>query len=217
MWSSENIIYLPDATKSQIENAIKLIAGKAGLNSLILFHFSGHSTLSPDGSHVYICPADSSNTSFANDIKDDELERWLDSIPASRRCVILDTCDGGAFLKKPSPDLTIRTYLKKGQKVTRPLAGTGFYKKLSKAGYVVLTACDKNEYSQESSKLQNGVFTYYLVKGLNSPYGADINSNRVISAEETYYYTNPRVTAFNPSQHPQLYDGCPGELTIKTY
>lgn len=217
MWSSLNITYLPDATKSQIENAIKLVAGKVGPDSLILFSFSGHGTLSPDGSHAYICPADSSITSFANDIKDDELERWLDGIPTNRRCVILDTCHSGGFVKKPSPDLIIRTYLKKGQKITRPLAGTGFYKKLSKAGYVVLTACDDDEYSWEDPILENGVFTYFLVEGLNSPYEADINSNRVVSAEESYHYVNPKVIAFTMIQHPQLYDGYTGELTIKTY
>lgn len=217
MWSSVNITYLPDATKTEIENAIKRVARKVGSDSLVLFSFSGHGTLSPDGSHAYICPADSSVTSFANDIEDDELERWLDGIPTSRRCVILDTCYSGAFLKKPSPDLIVRTYLKKGQKVTRPLAGTGFYKKLNKAGYVVLAACDNNEYSQESSELQNGVFTYYLVEGFNSPYGADINSDQEISAEESYYYANPKVIAFTMSQHPQLYDGYPGELTLKTH
>jgi len=217
MWSSVNIIYLPDATKTEIENAIKLIVGKVGPDSLVLFSFSGHGTLSPDGSHAYICPADSSITSFANDIEDDELERWLDGIPTNRRCVILDTCYSGAFLKKPSPDLIIRTYLKKGQKLTRPLAGTGFYRKLSKAGYVVLTACDDDEYSWESPMLENGVFTYFLVEGLNSPYEADINSDQEISAEESYHYVNPKVIAFTMNQHPQLYDGYPGELTIKTY
>ena len=217
MWSSVNIIYLPDATRSQIENAIKRVAGKVGSDSLVLFSFSGHGTLSPDGSHAYICPADSSIKSFANDIEDDELERWLDGIPTNRRCVILDTCYSGAFLKKPSPDLIVRTYLKKGQKLTIPLAGTGFYKKLNKAGYVVLVACDNNKYSQESPVLQNGVFTYYLVEGFNSPYGADINSDQEISAEESYYYANPKVTAFTMSQHPQLYDGYPEELTLKTY
>jgi len=217
MWSSVNITYLPDATKFQIENAIKRVAGKVGSDSLVLFSFSGHGTLSPDGSHAYICPADSSVTSFVNDIEDDELERWLDGIPTSRRVVILDTCYSGAFIKKSYPDLIVRTYLKKGQKVTRPLAGTGFYKKLNKAGYVVLAACDNNEYSQESSELQNGVFTYYLVEGFNLPYGADINSDQEISAEESYYYANPKVIAFTMSQHPQLYDGYPGELTLKTY
>jgi len=217
MWSSVNITYLPDATKSQIENAIKLVAGKVDPDSLILFSFSGHGTLSPDGSHAYICPADSSTTSFANDIKDDELEIWLDGIPTNRRCVILDTCYSGGFVKKPSPDLIIRTYFKKGQKITRPLAGTGFYKKLSKAGYVVLTACDDDEYSWEDPILENGVFTYFLVEGLNSPYEADINSNRVVSAEESYHYVNPKVIAFTMIQHPQLYDGYTGELTIKTY
>lgn len=219
MWSRENIIYLPDAIKTDIENAIEYVRGKIVPDSLILFYFSGHGNLSLDGSHAYICPADSirSDTSFVNDIEDDELERWLDSIPTNRRCVILDTCFSGAFIKKPPPDLIIKTYLKKGQKITTALAGTGFFVKLSKAGYVLLTASDDNEYSYEDPDLKNGVFTYYLDEGFNSPYEADINSSQEISAEESYHYSNPRVIDFNEDQHPQIYDGYTGELTLKTY
>jgi len=219
MWSKENIIYLPDATKTDIENAIENVRVKIVPDSLILFYFSGHGLLSEDGSRAYICPADSigSVISFANDIEDDELERWLDGIPTSRRCVILDTCHSGAFIKKPPPDLIIKTYLKKGQKITTALAETGFFVKLSKAGYVLLTACDDNEYSYEHPDLKNGVFTYYLDEGFNSPYEVDFNSNQEISAEESYHYSNPRVIDFIEDQHPQIYDGYPGELTLKTY
>ena len=219
MWSRENIIYLPDATKTDIENAIEHVRVKIKPDGLILFYFSGHGTLSPDGSRAYICPADSigSVISFANDIGDDELERWLDGIPTSRKCVILDSCYSGAFIKKPSPDLIIRTYLKKGQEPTIALARTGFFIKLSKAGYVLLTACDDNEYSYEDPDLKNGVFTYYLDEGFNSPYKVDINSNQEISAEESYHYSNPRVINFNNEQHPQMYNGYPRELTLKTY
>lgn len=222
MWSSENIVYLPDATKADIENAIEDVRVKIEPDGLILFYFSGHGNLSPDGSRAYICPADSSCTSFVNDIEDDELERWLDDIPTNRRCVILDTCYSGAFIKKPPPDLIIRTYLKKDQEPTVALAGTGFFIKLSKVGYVLLTACDDNEASWEHRDLKNGVFTYYLDEGFNSPYEVDINSNQEISAEESYHYSDPRVTDFvkdfiNAKQHPQIYDGYPGELTLKTY
>jgi len=217
MWISENIVYLPNATKTDIENAIEYVKVKIEPDGLILFYFSGHGNLSPDGSRAYICPADSSYTSFANDIEDDELERWLDGIPTNKKCVILDTCFSGAFIKKPPPDLIIKTYLKKGQEPTIALARTGFFIKLSKAGYVLLTACDDNEASLESSKLENGVFTYYLDEGFNSPYEVDINSNQEISAEESYHYSNPRVTDFNMNQHPQIYDGYPRELTLKTY
>jgi len=222
MWSRENIIYLPDATKTDIENAIENVKVKIVPDSLILFYFSGHGNLSPDGSHAYICPADSSYTSFANDIEDDELERWLDGIPTNRRCVILDTCFSGAFIKKPPPDLIVKTYLKKDQKITTALIGTGFFVKLSKAGYVLLTASDDNEASWEHRDLKNGVFTYYLDEGFNSPYKADINANQEISAEENYFYSNPKVTEFvrnfmNNEQHPQIYDGYTGELILKTY
>lgn len=124
---------------------------------------------------------------------------------------------GGFFIKAPPPDLIIKTYLKKGQKITTALAGTGFFVKLSKAGYVLLTACDDNEYSYEHPDLKNGVFTYYLDEGFNSPYEVDFNSNQEISAEESYHYSNPRVIDFIEDQHPQMYDGYPGELTLKTY
>jgi len=222
MWSRENIIYLPDATKTEIGNAIEHVSVKMVPDGLILFYFSGHGNLSPDGSRAYICPTDSSYTSFANDIEDVELEKWLDDIQTNRRCVILDTCFSGAFIKKPPPDLIIRTYLKKYQEPTIALTGTGFFIKLSKAGYVLLTACDDNEASWEHRDLKNGVFTYYLDEGFNSPYQADSDSNQEISAEENYHYSNPRVTKFvkdfiNAKQHPQMYDGYPGELTLKIY
>jgi len=224
MWSSENIVYLPDATKTEIENAIEDVRVKIERDGLIIFYFAGHGNLSPDGSRAYICPADSikSDTSFANDIEDVELERWLDGIPTSRRCVILDTCFSGAFIEKPPPDLIIRTYLKKDQEPTMALAGTGFFVKLSKAGYVLLTASDNNEYSYAHRDLKNGVFTYYLDEGFNLPDEADINANQEISAKEIYHYSDPRVTDFvkdfiNKKQHPQIYDGYSGELTLKTY
>jgi uncharacterized caspase-like protein len=222
MWSRENIIYLPEATKTDIEDAIEKVKVKIVPDSLILFYFSGHGNLSPDGSRAYICPADSFYASFTNDIEDDELERWLDGIPTNRRCVILDTCFSGAFIKKPPPNLIVRTYLKKDQKITTALTGTGFFVKLSKSGYVLLTASDDNEASWEHRDLKNGVFTYYLDEGFNSPYEVDINTNQEISAEENYLYSNPKVTEFvrkfmNNEQHPQIYDGYPRELTLTTY
>jgi len=219
MWNNENIIYLPDATKKDIENAIEQVKVEIEPDSLVLFYFSGHGTLSPDGSRAYICPADSISfpPSFANDIEDDELESWLDGIPARRRCVILDACYSGAFIRRPPPDKIIKTYLKKDQRITIALVKTGFFIKLSKAGYVLLTACDDNEYSYEDPDLKNGVFTYYLDEGFNPPYEADINSNQEISAEESYHYSNPRVIDFIEDQHPQIYDGHTGELTLKTY
>jgi len=117
MWSNENIVYLPNATKTDIKNAIEHVKVKIEPDGLILFYFSGHGNLSPDVSRAYICPADSSYTSFANDIEDDELERWLDGIPTNRKCVILDTCFSGAFIKKPPPDLIIKTILKRIKKL----------------------------------------------------------------------------------------------------
>ncbi len=67
-----------------------------------------------------------------------------------------------------------------------------------------MTASDVHESPIESSLLGHGVFTYYLVEGLDGP--ADVNGNLNVSAEEAYNYAAPRSTAFYQGMHPQLRD-----------
>ena len=52
-----------------------------------------------------------------------------------------------------------------------------------------------------------------------SPGRLDLYVHRPLTS---YLYSNPKVTEFvrnfmNNEQHPQIYDGYPGELTLKTY
>src|SRR5262249_37874204 len=56
---------------------------------------------------------------------------------------------------------------------------------------VVLTAGDADQLSTEVPMLQHGVFTYYLLQGMQG--GADMNANGKISLKDLYEYTWSRV------------------------
>lgn len=68
---------------------------------------------------------------------------------------------------------------------------------------------------------QNSVFTYYLIKGMyGKPAPADKNLNKKVTAEELFKYAKKRTTNYVTSnfypyqQHPQKFDGRPGQLTL---
>jgi len=88
---------------------------------------------------------------------------------------------------------------------------------LAEEGRIILAASRWNEYAYGDSGLKNGIFSYYLTQGLKG-LADGINGymkNNEVSAEEAFTYAAPLTTARarNP-QHPQMYDGIPGEVTL---
>jgi uncharacterized caspase-like protein len=86
----------------------------------------------------------------------------------------------------------------------------GLFDGLSKTGRVILASCKKNEKAGIFS--DNGIFTYYFVEGLEG--SADINQDNWVSAEEAFEYAKPRTTLEWSRQHPQMYDGVPGQVKL---
>jgi len=77
---------------------------------------------------------------------------------------------------------------------------------------VVSSATRSDEYADESPSLGNGVFSYYLIQGLENSnvWGSD----NLCSAEELHEYAAPLTTTYNSSQHPQLKDNYSGSLYL---
>lgn len=71
---------------------------------------------------------------------------------------------------------------------------------------VISSACAANELSYESSSIQHGFFSYYLISGLTQ--------SVISTAEQLHNYASPLTTQAKPSQHPQLKDNFIGELNI---
>jgi uncharacterized caspase-like protein len=212
-WKKENIIKLVDsaATKTSIQNAIDNLSNKVEPNDLFLLFYAGHGSYTAD--QPPIDEADGFDEYFLTHdleaILDDELAIMLEKIKSKQVVVIIDACFSGGFFKVA--DIEARTVPgKPHEKLIDTINGD-----LAKQGYVVLTASDEDETCAESSTLQNGVFTYYLLEGMSSkPFPADLNNNQKVSAEEAYVYAAPRATNFNPHQHAQLWDAIPGEAEL---
>jgi hypothetical protein len=202
VWPEDHLKLLinEQASRSSIESVIKdWLAPKETAESVVLFFFSGHGAQGldqppfdeADGKDEYICPYDSLTDSYANDIRDDTLAIWLDLLDSQHASVFLTSCHGG-----------------------------GFTHDLSKGGRVVITACTETEESYESTTLKHTVFTHYMLKGLSNLTLLDDNKDNAVSAEEVFDYVEPLVIGYMAergyAQHPQMYDGYDGELTLIT-
>ena len=137
------------------------------------------------GGHGVVC-------TYEGTLSGRELDRELDKLGSDGIAVIFDTCYSGSMESW-----------------------------LAQSGRVILMSSKSNEYSWPyGGEIQNGIFVYFLVEGLEG--NADVNNDKVVSAEEAFYYAEAKTIEFeenNPPpegaiQHPQIYDGYPGELKI---
>ncbi len=222
-----NCNFLPDhvftytngqASKGGVQNALRLMSTRAGPSDMVLFYFSGHGDqmdrdLSPydeaDGMDEVLCPYDSYSDSYDRDIRDDELQTWLGRINSKNTICIFDTCNSGGMVKG-SRISAIYGASKESPAVEAFVWNDGFSEDLIKdarsSKYVMLMASDDDESAVDSSRLGNGVFTYYLIEGFTST-SANGDSDRYISIEEAFTYAQAASTRYDSRMHPQIYDG----------
>ena len=122
----------------------------------------------------------------------EETIKIFNSYASSKQIFIIDGCHAGGVIK-PS--------------------------QLLRKGRIILASSAANEYSYASSRLGMGVFTYYLIQGLEGKadgYPTPEGSIRDgwVSAEEAFYYAAPLTTQYRSDQHPQIYDGIEGQVPL---
>jgi hypothetical protein len=216
-WPAANITMLIDAqgTKAAIRTAVSDMAAKADADDICLFFQSSHGGQGadlapfdePDNMDEYLCTYNINSES----ISDDELGLWLSALKTPKYVVLVDACYSGGLLKG------VRNPA--GFSFAEDIAGghaSGFMqtKDVDDNGAgVVVSSCRDTELSEEHSDLENGVFAYYVCRGIDTG-NADFNGDGWISAEEIYNYARPFVTIAAPDQTLDLYDGCPNELNF---
>ena len=198
----ENVILLLDeeASLTRLRSALGIyLKNKASKDDMVIIYFAGHGATerdatSPDGDGLekYLLPYDvDPKELYATAMPMEEISRLFSRIRSDRLVFIVDTCYSGASGGRTVSVADIRAGI-----------SDGFLDRITGGkGKIILTASGANEVSAESDELQQGIFTHFLIKGLQGQ--ADSDGDGLITVDEVYTYVSKQVPqATNQEQHP---------------
>ena len=163
---------------------------RQGESDVYIF-FAGHGLASDDGDTAYLIPYDGAPDFLERTaISRDEVFREVSSVNPRSVTVFLDTCYSG--------DTRGESRLIAG----RPL-GIKLQEQSLPAGFTVLTAAGGDQIAKPLKEAQHGMFSYFLMKGMEG--GADADGNNEITARELHTYVRENVVQQSGgSQVPEL-------------
>jgi len=198
----ENVVLLLDeeANLTRLRSALGVyLKNKASKEDMVIIYFAGHGATereatSPDGDGLekYLLPYDvDPKELYATAMPMEEISRLFSRIRSDRLVFIVDTCYSGASGGRTISVADIRAGI-----------SDGFLDRITGGkGKIILTASGANEVSAESDELQHGIFTHFLIKGLQGQ--ADSDGDGLITVDEVYTYVSKQVPqATNQEQHP---------------
>lgn len=173
----ENIttLYGKQATSKGIRKAISELAKKAKDFDTVIFYYAGHGDVGKHpnkGTEYYLIPVDAEKDDlFSTAIEMSELQRLWSAVVTKRKIFIADACNSGGFTD---------------------LRGDvdGFERGMGE-GTIVMTASSRGQKALEAPELKHGLFTYYLLQGLNGQ--AAENGEKRISVSELKKYLDKEV------------------------
>ena len=217
----EHILLLTDTTerKPTLRNLKwalgTFLARSAQKDDTVLIFFAGHGApevdqrgIERDGLAKYLIPSDADpDDLYATALPMDELQTIFGRIEAERVVVFLDACYSGAAGG--------RTFAAKRTRA-RNLDDL-FLERLTRSkGRAIITASRPAEVSIELPEFGHGLFTYYLLLGLQG--AADLNRDGIVSLQELYEYVEQQVTqksrALGANQHPVMKGELEGVLPL---
>lgn len=178
-----NLLIDEKATKENIINGFRDFSAKIGPDDVLLFYFSGH------GEENYLLPFDYDGT--YNKLSYQEINSLLQQIKAKYKICLTDACySGGMYAMKSGNDDNYKNEFDVFSQNKEEIA--------------ILVSSQSNEKSIESSRLRQGTFSHFLIKGLKGE--ADRNRDNIITVTELYNFVHRQVKSFtNNLQTPSLY------------
>jgi len=163
------------ATRDNILKTMRSLFLKADDNDVVLFYFSGH------GLEGCFLPVDFDG--FNNKLRHEEIREIFKQSKAKHKLCIADACHSGSLdyngsfaSKGPAPVLVQRYY--------QAFEDTD-------GGIALLMSSKPEELSLEDHGLRQGVFTYYVLRGMKG--SADTNGDYIVSIKELYTYVYAKV------------------------
>ncbi len=175
------------ATRENILTQMRLLFGKADANDVILMYFSGH------GVENAFLPVDFDG--YNNKLRHDEVKRIFAESKAKHKLCIADACHSGTLtdgLVARSPvSVTLDKYYEAFEN--------------TEGGTALLMSSKGAELSLEDNGLRQGVFSYYLLRGLKG--AADKNSDQIVTIREIYSYIYGKVREYTANAQSPILSG----------
>jgi Caspase domain len=215
-----------EATRAGILAAMNELAGRAGRDDIVVFHYSGHGSRmtdregdEADGMDETIVPYDSGRKTENRDITDDEIYDWLLDLTEVTPYVtlIFDCCHSGTIVRdafgessrwveddeRPASQLPPSPITARTRSLLTDAArevGTSGWLPVGER-YILIAGCSSSESSYEvmlgEGGIRHGALTYCLLEELRQ---AGSGSTYL----DVFEKVAPRVTGLYPRQHPQL-------------
>jgi uncharacterized caspase-like protein len=146
----DNVSYFPDKGSREVSIAVDKILRKAD-NDLVFIYYSGHGKKDHEGKLCLLFDDTDEEALVATSLTFDFINKCLKYPSKKSVIIVLDCCYSGvAGIKNCDTDIMEE------------------FKKLSGSGTVVLTSTGStgSPTAREDEKLGHGIFTYYLIEGL---------------------------------------------------
>ena len=194
----ENIKLLidSDADQTEIYRAFKAwLPAHANATTDVYVYYSGHGLPSIDGQTLYLLPQRADRDLIEETaISQTKINAALQSAKAKSVTIFLDSCYSGVGRTGQSLVANARPISLKSRDIGYP------------PEFTVISASSPDQISSSSPELQHGIFSFYLMKGMEGD--ADINKDGEITAGEMQQYVSDKVQrqamSMNRKQEPQL-------------
>ncbi len=194
---TEQVTLLVDeaATTQAIRAAVDAVSRRAGPDDTVVLFFAGHGAPLParggggDGMEKFLVPYDARADALrATAISMSEVQQFMSWLDSRRVVVFLDCCYSG---DAAGAGVVARGFQPPGL-ATRALLTDDYLDQVGGDGRLVVTACSASQVSLEQETLGHGVFTYYLLQGLQGEADRDHATGRV-TVDQLYTYVSDAV------------------------
>ena len=180
-----------EATRKNIKEAMVEIFMNAGKDDLVLMYYSGH------GLKDCFLPIDFDR--FSNKLFHEEINEILQQSPAKYKLCIADACHSGGLAMKGGLD--------DNNGFTDEQVISTYYNNLaqSSAGTALILSSKLEEISLESSGLRQGVFSHFLIRGLEGE--ADNNNDKIVTVTELFEFISLNVKSYTANRQSPIIRG----------
>lgn len=201
-----------EVTRSVMEKVGTFLKQAKPQDSVVMF-VAGHGMLDAKLNYYYApCDFDPEQVDSSG-IPMEELTHCLQTTPARKRLLLLDTCHSGSMGEEGAEKMAlamgslphgVRAVQTRGMKVTKAVpALRGAQQKRyieemfslddSVEGINILSGSAGAEFARESGEWNNGVFTASVLEAVKGIANADYNADGVLTALELQHYVSNRV------------------------